>query len=71
MTAGLMPHELRVVHEKNELDERLAKLNSFIAGEAFAKLDWEDSKLLVRQSGLMTQLQGVLADRIARFSAKK
>jgi len=61
------PHQQRVVDEKNELDERLAKLNEFGKGEIFPTLPEAEQARLKKQSGLMDELSVVLAERIAAF----
>ena len=44
--ADLQPHQIRVVGEKADLDEKLAKLSSFLDSEAVKALDPEDQSLL-------------------------
>lgn len=65
---NLLPHQLRVVEETEELRERLAKLEAFIGTETFAAMDWGDASLMVQQAGLMRQLEVVLSARIRRFT---
>lgn len=66
----LLPHQQRVVQERAELDLRLAKLSAFIeAAPEFKELDHVDRHLLVQQEELMVELEAVLAERIARFTA--
>jgi len=63
----LLPHELRVVAEKHDLDGRLQKLEAFIEGPTFEMLDAEEQERMSRQAHLMTQLSQVLGERIAAF----
>lgn len=60
-------HQVRVVNEKNELDEKLAKLNAFFTTETFLALDAGEKRRLYIQEHVMTQYSAVLADRIAHF----
>lgn len=62
------PHQKRVVHEKAELDAKLAKLNEFIQGPTFATLSLDEQGLLMRQSISMKQYSGILGERIAAFA---
>ena len=63
----LQPHQQRVVDEKNELAERLEKLNAFLVTEKCLALPFEERCLLARQALTMTQYLDILLDRIARF----
>jgi hypothetical protein len=63
----MLPHELRVVAEKHDLDGRLQKLEVFIAGPTFKMLDVEEQARMTRQADLMFQLSQVLGERIAAF----
>ena len=62
------PHQERVIKEKEELDERLAKLNEFGNGDIFPTLPAEERERLERQSKIMDQYSIVLGERIAAFS---
>lgn len=64
---NLAPHQARVVDEKNELDDKLGKLEGFLATDLFRGLPDEDRDLLVAQFGLMQAYSEVLAQRIERF----
>ena len=61
------PHQQRVVDEKNELDERLAKLSEFGKGELFESLPPSEQGRLNRQHSIMEDLSTVLGERIAAF----
>lgn len=66
--AGLPPYQKRVVAEKEDLDERLAKLRAFcLASTTFDALPTEEKQRLSEQEGLMAALSDVLARRIAAF----
>ena len=64
----MKPHEQRVVAEKADLDERIAKLDAFIAAEMFKTIDAEDRGLLLAQRHYMSHYSQALALRIARFA---
>ena len=64
----LMPHQQRVVDEKNELDLKLGKLRIFLNGAIFPTLDEAERKRLIEQTNLMNGYSGVLGQRIAAFS---
>lgn len=57
----------RVTHEKRELDERLDRLNSYLAGGSSRLLAPEDRNLLQRQRRVMEEYSEVLRSRIERF----
>lgn len=65
----MQPHEERVVIEKRELDEKLAKLKAFCFGEnkIFESLDRIDRDLLENQYIYMQHYSKILGRRIARF----
>lgn len=66
----LQPHQQRVVEEKCELDERLAKLVDFIENNptftSKVLIDAERDRLR-RQRGKMEELSAILGERIAAF----
>ena len=63
----MQPHQQRVVDEKKELDAKLEKLMAFIRGPIFQTLESGEQERLTRQSKLMDQYSGVLAERIEVF----
>lgn len=63
----LQPYQDRVIAEKHGLDQNLAKLNGFLAGEGTRNLALEDLKLLSDQQYAMQLYSNTLAKRIARF----
>ena len=67
--ADLQPHQARVVGEKADLDEKLAKLSAFLDSEAAKALALEDQSLLHRQRVLMFNYSGILSARIERFTS--
>lgn len=66
----MLPHQQRVVDERNELVSKMAKLYDFIdeANPIFSKLDDAERDRLVRQHGHMTRYAEVLDERIAAFA---
>lgn len=62
-----MPHQHRVIAEKNELDERLDKLTAFLATPSFTSLPKDEQERLTKQHSLMTELSAVLEARILHF----
>jgi hypothetical protein len=65
---ALQPHQQRVVDEKAELDERLAKLVDFTRTSIFAGLDAEERNRLDQQAATMAMYSDILGDRIAAFA---
>lgn len=65
----MLPYQERVVAEKSELDERLAKLDAFGRTESFASLPSEEQGLLNRQHSVMEEYSRILGERIAVFVA--
>lgn len=64
-------HEQRVVDEKNELGERLAKLTTFIESNSlFRSLDYDEQGRLKIQRFIMGEYKSVLEDRIDNFQVR-
>lgn len=62
-------HQQRVVDEKTELDEKLAKLSSFINDSPiFPKLPIDEQARLYRQQAVMATYSEILGQRIAAFT---
>lgn len=61
-------HEQRVVDEKSELDEKLAKLKVFIASERYQALPGVEQSLLMNQAYYMNSYSSILGSRIYLFS---
>lgn len=60
-------YQNRVVQEKAELDEKRARLISFIGGDLYRTLDKTEQSRLNRQLEAMSLYSGILAERIAAF----
>lgn len=66
----MQPHEERVIVEKRELDEKLAKLKTFCfdpGSPVFKALVPADRDLLEDQYTVMEQYSQILSKRIDRF----
>jgi hypothetical protein len=63
----MQPFQQRVVDEKKELDERLAKLNDFWNNPIFGTLPDAEKVRLEKQSLLMQSYSEILGERIAAF----
>lgn len=65
----LQPHQQRVVTEKAELDEKLAKLMAFLGTPTYAGLSEAERSRLRSQSFFMVGYSAVLGERIDAFKA--
>ncbi|KGA24913.1 hypothetical protein AO825_08295 [Pectobacterium brasiliense] len=64
----MQPHQQRVVDEQTDLEDKITKLNSFIAqSPIFAGLDATQQGLLMAQVGAMSSYLEILNLRIASF----
>lgn len=63
----LQPHQQRVVTEKEELAEKLAKLLAFFQTPIFAGLSEAEQSRLRNQARFMDGYAAVLEERIAAF----
>jgi len=63
-------HQERVIAEKQELDSKIEKLQSFLKSPKFDELvpDAEDAYLLVKQKFTMIEYSNILQSRINRFN---
>jgi len=68
--SNLEPHQLRVVHELEEVKTKWIALNSFLHTETFKSLDVIEKCLLVRQSDIMEEYCSILGRRIQLFTSK-
>jgi Phage protein (N4 Gp49/phage Sf6 gene 66) family len=64
---GYAPHEVRVIHEKAELDDKLASLSRFFESKQFHQLSATERNRLRAQRGSMVVYSQILAERIAAF----
>jgi hypothetical protein len=63
----MAPHQERVVTEKRELDEKLAKLSGFFGTPTFDSLGLAEKERLRRQHAAMHVYSAILGERIAAF----
>lgn len=63
----MQPFQQRVIDEADELGERLCKLDTFIRGSVFQKLEEAERIRLSMQSIVMTDYLGILNERIKAF----
>lgn len=63
----LQPHQERVVAEKAELDDKIAKLEAFLRTDTYLKLDTDERIRLKDQHRFMIGYSNALARRIAAF----
>jgi|HubBroStandDraft_5_1064220.scaffolds.fasta_scaffold55141_2 hypothetical protein len=63
----MQPYQQRVIDEKAELDEKLTKLTTFLAGSLVATLPAGEQDRLDRQANIMQQYSMILGERIAAF----
>lgn len=61
------PFQQRVIDEKNDLDEKITKLDEFIGTDIFYKLFLSEQDRLLEQLALMQSYSEVLGERIAEF----
>lgn len=67
MSNDLLPHQQRVLTEKADLDERLAKLLAFVQTPTFSSLSEAEQSRLRNQARFMDGYSAVLGERIAAF----
>lgn len=65
--ADLLPHQQRVVDERDELDEKLLKLIAFFSTPTFAQLPAEEQDRLRMQVKFMDGYSTILQQRIEAF----
>lgn len=64
----MQPFQQRVVDEKKELDEKIAKLKAFWDNPVFPTLPEVERVRLERQFDVMEEYSSILAERIANFT---
>ncbi len=65
----MLPHQQRVVDEKNELDIKAKALSNFIGlNPTFETLDADEQERLKEQNDVMWQYSEILGKRIAAFA---
>lgn len=64
---GYQSHQVRVIAEKAQLDDKIAKLDAFTKTQAFKSLTALDDELLTTQLSCMREYSSILARRIHGF----
>lgn len=64
-----LPHELRVVQEREALQLKVQALSSFLETDTFKSLDLKNRTLLRRQLVAMETYLSILDERITLFAA--
>lgn len=62
----MKPHQVRVIHEKSDLDFKIGKLRDFI-NEGMPGASPQEGALLMKQIEVMTTYSNLLARRIEIF----
>lgn len=66
--AALEPFQLRVIEERDQLQERLSRLNAFLVSSQFyVTLDEHNQLLLTRQAAAMQEYLDILIERTSAF----
>jgi len=64
----MQPHQQRVIVERDELSEKLTKLNVFIGGQIYYSLADAERARLAKQAGIMKAYLDILNERIEVFT---
>lgn len=62
-----LPHQQRVIEEKQELDTKREKLGEFKNTDMFLSLPWQEQERLNTQVHIMTMYSSVLGERVRNF----
>jgi hypothetical protein len=63
----LLPHQQRVVVERDELNDKFKKLSVFLKSEKFESVNPDEQKRLRRQHFAMFEYRSILEERISYF----
>ena len=65
----MLPHQQRVIDERDELSNKLTKLNAFINSDTFTEKvkDLRERDRLILQKFIMTRYLEILNERITAF----
>jgi hypothetical protein len=64
----MLPHQVRAVEEKNELDEKICKLELFFNTPTFLDLPESEQGRLRKQLFYMSEYSAILGERIRFFT---
>lgn len=68
MMTNILPHQQRVIDEKNSLDEKARALSRFIGySPLFEKIDDQEKERMKEQNDVMWQYSEILGKRIEAF----
>jgi hypothetical protein len=65
---AMLDYQQRVVDEKKELDDKIQRLDEFLAGNTYKTLSEGERQRLARQLAAMSDYSQVLFERIAAFT---
>lgn len=71
MTAQLQPHQERVIAERAELHEKIARLDAFIRSDRFTAVDIHEQVRMTMQLHFMLKYRQCLDARIEAFQAPR
>lgn len=66
--ANITDYQQRVIDEKTQLDDKLAKLRNFFDMATFKNLDNTEKSRMYRQENVMADYSEILGERVAAFS---
>lgn len=61
----MLPYQERVVAERRQLNEKIARLEAFVDSDAYPRLSETEQDLLKQQLAAMRQYRYILALRVA------
>lgn len=63
------PHQMRVIEERIQLDDKIKNLAAFFSTETYKGLDPAEQERLTTQLGAMNEYSDILAQRIVAFNS--
>ena len=63
----MQPYQERVIVERDDLTQRLGRLQNFLRGPGMATVGNDEQQRLFKQASVMTQYVAILNERIAAF----
>lgn len=67
MEKELLPHQQRVVDERQELETKICALSTFLEGVVFSTLSQDEQDRLIAQVYIMQAYSSILQSRIKNF----
>jgi hypothetical protein len=65
----MLPHQERVLHERDALSDKVKDLMRFINSPTFDQIEQTERDRLMRQANHMMNYESVLRERVAAFDA--